>query len=72
MVHMFFSLLSLLVLAVIYNAVNDVSGVTLPSVLNALKAIKVRLIINGRNTFKRLDAKGDDEIRICERLGTTA
>jgi len=29
-------------------------------------------IVNGRNVVKRLDAKGDDEIRICERLGITA
>jgi len=34
-VHMFFSLLSLLVLAVIYNAVKDVSGVSLNSILKA-------------------------------------
>jgi len=71
-VHMFFSLLSLLVLAVIYNAVKDVSGVSLNSVLNTLRGIRMTFIVNGRNVVKRLDAKGDDEIRICERLGITA
>jgi len=71
-VHMFFSLLSLLVLAVIYNAVKDVSGVSLSSVLDTLRGIRMTFIVNGRNVVKRLDAKGDDEIRICERLGITA
>ena len=71
-VHMFFSSLSLLVLAVIYNAVKDVSGVSLSSVLDTLRGIRMTFIVNGRNVVKRLDAKGDDEIRICERLGITA
>jgi len=67
MVHMFFLRLFLLVLAVIYNAVKDVSEVSLNSVLNTLREIKTTFIVNGRNVVKRLDAKGDDEIRICER-----
>jgi hypothetical protein len=71
-VHMFFSLLPLLVLAVIYNAVKDISGVSLNSILNTLRVIRMTFIVNGRNVVKRLDAKGDDEIRICERLGITA
>jgi len=71
-VHMFFSLLSLLVLAVIYNAVKDVSGVSLNSVLNTLRGIRMTFIVNGINVVKRLVAKGNDEIRICERLGITA
>jgi len=68
---MFFSLLSLLVLAVIYNAVKDVSGVSLNSVLNTLRGIRMTFIVNGRNVVKRLDAKGNDEIGICERPGIT-
>jgi len=72
MVHMFFLRLFLLVLSVIYNAVNDVSGVSLSSVLNTLRGIRMTFIVNGRNVIKRLDAKGDDEIGICERLGITA
>jgi len=69
---MFFSLLSLLVLAVIYNAVKDVSGVSLNSVLNTLRGIRITFIVNGRNVVKRLDTKGDEEIWMCERLGITA
>ena len=69
---MFFPLLSLLVLAVIYNAVKDVSGVSLGSVLDTLRGIRMTFIVNGRNVVKSLNAKGDDEIRICERLGITA
>jgi len=69
---MFFSLLSLLVLAVIYNAVKDVSGVSLSSVLKTLRGIRMTFIVNGRSVIKRPDAKGDDEIRICKRLGITA
>jgi len=69
---MFFSLLSLLVLGVIYNAVKDVSGVSLNSVLDTLREIKMTFIVNGRNVVKRLDAKGDDEIWMCERLDITA
>jgi len=68
---MFFSLLSLLVLAVISNAVKDVSGVSLNFVLNTLRGIRMTLIVNGRNVVKRLDAKGDDEIWMCERLDIT-
>ena len=71
-VHMFFSLLSFLVLAVIYNAVKDVSGVSLNSVLNTLRGMRMTFIVNGRNAVKRLDAKGDDEIWMCERLDITA
>jgi len=69
---MFFSLLSFLVLAVIYNAVKDVSGVSLNSVLNTLRGMRMTFIVNGRNAVKRLDAKGDDEIWMCERLDITA
>jgi len=69
---MFFSLLSLLVLAVIYNAVKDVSGVSLNSVLNTPRGIRMTFIVNGRNVVKRLDAKGDEEIWMCERLDITA
>jgi len=69
---MFFSLPSLLVLAVIYNAVKDGSGVSLSSVLDTLRGIRMTFIVNGRNVVKRLDVKGDDEISICERLGITA
>jgi len=69
---MFFSLLSLLVLASICNAVKDVSEVSLSSVLNILKGIRITFIVSGRNVVKRLDAKGFDAIRICERLGITA
>jgi len=69
---MFFSLLSLLVLGVIYNAVKDVSGVSLNSVLDTLREIKMTFIVNGRNVVKRLDAKGDEEIWMCERLDITA
>ena len=65
-------LLSLLVLAVIYNAVKDVSGVSLNSVLDTLRGIRMTFIVNGRNVVKRLDAKGDEEIWVCERLGITA
>jgi hypothetical protein len=72
MVHMFFLRLFLLVLSVINNAVNDVSGVALPSILNTLRGIRMTFIVNGRNTFKRLDANGDDEIKICKRLSITA
>lgn len=71
-VHMFFSLLPLLLLALIYNAVKDISGVSLSSILNTLRGIRMTFIVNGRNVVKRLDAKGDDEISICERLGITA
>ena len=71
-VHMFFSLLSLLVLAIIYNAVKDISGVSLNSVLNTLRGIRMTFIVNGINVVKRLDAKGDDEIWMCERLDITA
>jgi len=42
---MFFSLLSLLVLAVIYNAVKDVSGVSLSSVLDTLRGIRMTFIV---------------------------
>jgi len=52
---MFFSLLSIFVLAVIYNAVKDVSGVSLNSVLNTLRGIRMTFIVNGRNVMKRLD-----------------
>ena len=69
---MFFSLPSLLVLAVIYNAVKDGSGVSLSSVLDTLRGIRMTFIVNGRNVVKRLDVKGDDERSICERLGITA
>ena len=71
-VHMFFSLLSLLVLAVIYNAVKDVAEVSLTSVLNILKGVRITFLVSGRNVVKRLDAKGADEIKACERLGITA
>ena len=43
---MFFSLLSLLVLAVIYNAVKDVSGVSLNSVLDTLRGIRMTFSVN--------------------------
>ncbi len=71
-VHMFFSLLSFLVLTVIYNAVKDVTEVSLTSVLNILKGVRITFLVSGRNVVKRLDAKGDDEIKVCERLGITA
>jgi len=71
-VHMLFSLLSLLVLAVIYNAVKDIAEVSLTSVLDILKGVRITFIVSGRNVVKRLDAKGNDAIRICEHLGITA
>jgi hypothetical protein len=71
-VHMFFSLLSFLVLAVIYNTVKDVAEVSLTSILNILMGVRITFIVSGRNVVKRLDAKGDDAMRICERLGITA
>ena len=46
MVHMFFLRLFLLVLAVIYNAVKDVSEVSLNSVLNTLRGIRMTFIVN--------------------------
>jgi len=72
MVHMLFSLLSLLVLAVIYSAVKDVSGVSLNSVLNTLRGIRMTFIVNGRNVVNSLNAKGDEEIWMCGRLDITA
>ena len=72
MVHMLFSLLSLLVLAVIYSAVKDVSGVSLNSVLNTLRGIWMTFIVNGRNVVNSLNAKGDEEIWMCGRLDITA
>ncbi|MEM3489845.1 MAG: hypothetical protein QXO75_09375 [Nitrososphaerota archaeon] len=71
-VHMFFSFLSFLALAVIYNASSDVAEVSLTSVLHTLRGMRITFIVNGRNVVKRLDAKGDDEIKVCERLGITA
>jgi len=71
-VHMFFSFLSILVLTVINNAVKDVSGVSFNSVLNTLRRIRITSIVNGSNVVKRLDAKGDKEIWMCERLDITA
>lgn len=71
-VHMFFSLLPFLALAVIYNATKAVSEVSLTSVLHTLRGVRITFIVNGRNVVKRLDAKGDDEIKVCEHLGITA
>ncbi len=71
-VHMFFSLLSFLALAVIYNSAKEVSDVSLTSVLHTLKGVRMTFLVSGRNVVKRLDAKGEDEMKICERLGITA
>ncbi len=67
----FFSLLSFLVITVIYSAVKYAAELSLTSVLNILKGIRITFHVNDRNVVKRLDAK-DDEIRICEHLGITA
>ena len=37
----------------------DVSEVSLNSVLNTLRGIRMTFIVNGRNVVKRLDAKGE-------------
>ena len=71
-VHMFFSLLSFLALAVIYNAAKDVAELSLTSVLHTLRGVRMTFLVSGRNVVKRLDAKGDDEIKVCEHLGITA
>ena len=44
----------------------------LTSVLHPLKGVRITFLVSGRNVMKRLDEKGDDEIRVCEHLGITA
>ena len=55
---MFFSLLSLLVLAVIYNAVKDVSGVSLNSVLNTLRGNKDDIHSKRQKCYQETGCKG--------------
>jgi hypothetical protein len=50
----------------------NVSKISLNSVLNTLRGIMMIFIVNSRNIVKRLNAKGDDEIRICKRFGINA
>ena len=68
-VHMFFSHLAYLFLALIYNRASNVSGtVSLSSVMDTLGQVRLQYIINSKDVRRKIDSGNKEAIRIAQEL----
>ncbi len=68
-VHMFFSHIAYLFLALIYNRVKKVDeNVSLHSVLDTINEVRLQYIVTGRKVIKKLDSRNMEALNIAEKL----
>lgn len=68
-VHMLFSHMAYLVLALIYNRTMSVDdGVSLASVLDVIGKVRLQYTIRGKEVRKKLDSRDPEALKIAEKL----
>ena len=68
-VHMFFSYLAYMFLALIYNRIRAISEtVSLASVQDLLRQVRIQYIISGKEVRKKLDSRNPETLAIADKL----
>ncbi|MFP3318322.1 MAG: transposase, partial [Thermoplasmata archaeon] len=67
-VHMFFSLLSFLFLALLYNKLKEIEGISLANVPDYLSNIRAIYIISGDKVKRKIEARDEISKKIIENL----
>ncbi len=68
-VHMFFSHIAYLFLALIYNRVKKVDeNISLHSVLDTINEVRLQYLVAGKKVIKKLDSRNMEALNIAEKL----
>ncbi len=68
-VHMFFSYLAYMFLALIYNRIRSITEtVSLVSVQDLLRQVRIQYIISGKEVRKKLDSRNPETLAIADKL----